>query len=587
MMYQKSSSFITFLLTVFITINVFFSQTSVSECIIGIQLFPSGNNSNCIAGNWGGFLTDNCCGGAFNGYLYALGQRANQTGHIFLNSTERLDCLDSMKRIEGDVSSCSFEKLTSGAGDCSDYSVTDVVNNLGNGLTSLGEDCKLLGMDNQSNMTCSACLRGWEEMGVSSSNAEDSMVIKADICRFAVLVSMTSKRIADEQWVQAVYKCLREQSLPLINLVSSADYQGGKVGKKINKGLWILIGGLAGIVIIIIIIFASWLLFRKSNEAKLAKGKDESNDSLFEESSCHKISNKEVYSATNNLSASNFIGQGIAGKVYKGMLPNGQHVAVKHILDDGHMETFIREVTSLSHVRHPNLVTLLGYCEGEDECFLVYELCHKGNLSQWIFGKDKILSWIQRLEIAIDCARGLWFLHTYPEGCIVHRDIKPTNILISENFQGKLSDFGLSKVISMDQSYVSSEVRGTFGYVDPEYQRNHRVNSLGDVYSFGIVLLQLLSGQRVINLDLKRPMSLGKMAKVLTRGGNITEFSDPKLNGEYSVEAFELTLKLALSCTGLKQQRPSMEQVVSRLENALAISARVKSVAPHSTHNVA
>lgn len=139
------------------------------------------------------------------------------------------------------------------------------------------------------------------------------------------------------------------------------------------------------------------------------------------------ISLKEVYSATNNFSPTNFIGQGIAGKVYKGILRNGEPVAVKHIINDGQVETFVREVASLSEVRHPNLVALLGYCENEeDECFLVYELCHNGNLSEWLFGKEKKLSWTQRLEIAIDCARGLWFLHTYPDGCIVHRDIKVT-----------------------------------------------------------------------------------------------------------------------------------------------------------------
>ncbi|XP_030959242.1 probable serine/threonine-protein kinase PBL1 [Quercus lobata] len=176
--------------------------------------------------------------------------------------------------------------------------------------------------------------------------------------------------------------------------------------------------------------------------------------------------------------------------------------------------------------------------------------------------KAKVLSWIQIVEIAIDGARGLWFLHTYPEGCIVHRDIKPTNILIDANFRAKLSDFGLSKVMEVDQSHVSSEVRGTFGYVDPEYRKNHHVNASGDVYRFGVVLLQLLSGQR---------------ARFLARGGDITQLADPKLNGEYSVEGFELILKLAFSCTGLKQQRPSMEQVVSGLEKAFEISKQVKS----------
>ncbi|KAK1292583.1 putative leucine-rich repeat receptor-like serine/threonine-protein kinase [Acorus calamus] len=338
-----------------------------------------------------------------------------------------------------------------------------------------------------------------------------------------------------------------------------------------SRGLWILTGGL--IATLLLIILALWHMLKKQPKSNLSQEKHDSNDGLAEDLT-QSISSKEIYSATNNLNPVNFIGQGIAGKVYKGVLSNGLRVAIKHIIKDGHVETFVREVTSLSHVRHPNLVTLLGYCDEEDDCFLVYELCANGNLSEWLFGKDKVLSWTRRLEIAIDSARGLWFLHTYPEGCIVHRDIKPTNILLGTNFEAKLSDFGLSKIIDSGVSYVSSEVRGTFGYVDPEYRQNHHVNPSGDVYSFGIVLLQILSGQRVINLNVKRPMPLDKMAKLLTRGGKITDFVDPKLGGEYSTEAFELTVKLALSCTAHKQQRPSMERVVARLEEALYISTR-------------
>ncbi|KAM0912138.1 hypothetical protein ACQ4PT_013012 [Festuca glaucescens] len=293
----------------------------------------------------------------------------------------------------------------------------------------------------------------------------------------------------------------------------------------------------------------------------------------YEELTCKQMSIKEIYTATENLRLSNIIGQGIAGKVYKGMLANGWSVAVKHIIKNEHAETFLREVTSLSHVRHPNLVSLRGYCDGQDECFLVYELCVNGNLSEWLFGKDKNLSWIQRLQIALGSACGLWFLHIYPEGCIVHRDIKPTNILLGVDMEPKLADFGLSRCMDIGVSHVSSEVRGTFGYVDPEYRHNHRVHAAGDVYSFGMVLLQLLSGKRAINIqNTTKPISLDKMASMLIREGNVLEFADPRLNGEYSEEAFDLSLKLALSCTGHKQQRPSMEQVVSRLEKALEIS---------------
>nr|XP_043639642.1 receptor-like protein kinase At3g21340 [Erigeron canadensis] len=289
-----------------------------------------------------------------------------------------------------------------------------------------------------------------------------------------------------------------------------------------------------------------------------------------------KVHIKEILYATNNLDQSNYIGEGTAGKVYRGVLSNKQHVAIKHIIDDGFVETFLREVRNLALVRHPNLVTLLGYCDYGDECFLIYELCTNGNLSEWLFGKNGVLSWTQRLEIAVDCARGLWFLHTYSEGCIVHRDIKPTNILLGPNYEAKLSDFGLSKVIDIGETYASSEVRGTFGYVDPEYQGDRQVNAAGDVYSFGIVLLQLLSGRRVINMNASKPMPLERMARSLTKGGSIVGFADPKLEGEYSAEAFKLTFMLALSCTGHKQERPSMNQVVEKLEEAHNISVNAK-----------
>ncbi|XP_022775842.1 proline-rich receptor-like protein kinase PERK3 [Durio zibethinus] len=562
----------------FATLDFVFSETSVTNCILDIKNSSSAKESNCEFGNWGGFINDSCCGGAFEEYLFALGRQANLTKAIYLNSTEQKNCLTSMERFEKDIFGCGIQKLTSGAGGCSDYIVMDVIDKLGDRFRNLQEDCKELGSGGRPDHSCSTCLGRWDEIGESSGSdykQESAAADDADVCRFAVLVSMISHRIDDENWVYAAFQCLREWAFSL-------DEHGGTASHGINRtGLWILLGGLVGAMIILVV--AAWIFFRKRKEESLPAGTDESDDSFSEHSGSEKISVKELYSATNYFNASNFIGQGIAGKVYKGILSNGLHVAVKHIINDGQIETFVREVRSLSHIRHPNLVALHGYCKNEDECFLVYELCHHGNLSEWLYGKDKILSWIQRLKIAIDSAIGLWFLHTYPEGCIVHRDIKPTNILINDKFQAKLADFGLSKVMDIGQSQVSSEVRGTFGYVDPEYRRNHRVNASGDVYSFGIVLLQLLSGQRVLNLNLHRPLPLSKMAKNVTRGGDITKFADPKLNGEYSLEAFDLVLKLALSCTGIKQERPSMEQVVSRLQNAIHISTQAKPVASRET----
>ncbi|XP_038693657.1 probable LRR receptor-like serine/threonine-protein kinase RKF3 [Tripterygium wilfordii] len=571
--YDKLPSSSVFLFVSFTTLRFVCSQT-LPNCILNIQWSSSSSmdSSKCGAGNWGGFNNYSCCGEAFDAYLYALAQRANQTRRIYLNSKQQQNCIASMKAMDKDIDICGIEKLTGGAGGCSSYTTTDVFTNLGDRLRDLGDDCGLLG----SNGTCTACLKRWEEIGGGSSDNNE-----ANLCRFAVLITLTSNRLEDEKWIHEVYNCLSMQNLTsaaVLNDTTGNETENASSGKSNRKsGKLLLIIGLVGIGVVVVIAFAAWVWFRRKKKLHFPTIRDTSYNSLSGETNILKISVKEIYTATGNLSASNYIGQGIAGKVYKGVLSSGQHVAVKHIINDGHIETFVREIASLSQVRHPNLVALLGYCEKEDECFLVYELCHNGDLSEWLYGKDRTLSWIKRLEIAIDSARGLWFLHTYPQGRIIHRDIKPTNILISADFQAKLSDFGLSKVMDVGQSYVSSEVRGTWGYVDPEYRMNRHVNALGDVYSFGIVLLQLLSGQKVINLNTSKPMTLNKMAKFLTRGGNITDFADPKLNGEYSKEAFDLVVKLALLCTGIKKDRPSMEQVVLRLEKALNISTQQNS----------
>ncbi|CAJ1940093.1 unnamed protein product [Sphenostylis stenocarpa] len=558
MNFQGKSSLL-LLLLLFITLYLGSSQTSVYNCVLDIQSSSSLVSSNCELYNWGGF-TNGCCGPYFGDYLYSLGLRANQTGEVFLSPSEQKNCIASMEAFDKKFNCYGIEKLTRGTNGCSDYTIADVINQFGYNLGRLEEDCMPLSTNGRPNETCTNCLKAWENISAKPDNTRgsESANVSSYLCRFAVLVSLTSTRIYDRESILRVYKCLGEQALSAANQEIKA-----RGNANINSGPWIAFG-IAGVVIVLVLLAALALFITRILSVPTVKHESDS-PSL-------KITLKDVYVATNNLNASNFIGQGIAGKVYKGVLSNKNSVAVKHITKEGYMETFVREVRSLSHVRHHNLVALLGHCESEAECFLVYELCHNGNLSEWLFGNDKVLSWIQRLEISINSARGLEFLHTYPNGCIVHRDIKPSNILIDVNFQAKLSDFGLSRVMDLGQSYVSSEVRGTFGYIDPEYRTNHHVKASGDVYSFGIVLLQLLSGQRILNIDFQRPMSLGKMAKDAVRGSDISDFADPKLKGEYSVEAFNMVLKLALSCIGDKRRRPSIEQVLYSLEKALDIS---------------
>ncbi|KAM5581605.1 nodulation receptor kinase-like [Rosa sericea] len=594
---KQSSIVLIFILVT--TISFAVAQPPPSNCSLHFDDVPS--NSSCGNGDWGGFLHNSCCATIFDEYLYALARRANQTGHIFLDFTEQRNCLDDMQKFQKNVFGCGIEQLTSGAGGCSDFSVGEVTNKFGDKLRSLDEKCNI-----QSSDGCGSCAKSWAKIRALPSSSSDPQSIKAEtqVCRFAVLVTYSRTKIQDKDHLLTVYKCLEAQKYDdqvgkgrkistrkasslntesIIGFLSLTHYNFN-----VKTGLLILIGG--GVGIIISIVTATYIFSKKRTKTTrppvVAKKttpspkKEAFKDVIFKESGCPKIPIKEVLYATDNLSPIHFLGEGTAGKVYRGILSNNQPVAIKHIIDDENVESFAREFTSLSHIRHPNLVTLLGYCLQEDECFLVYELCPNGNLSEWLFGKDKCLSWIQRLKIAIDSAQGLLFLHTYPEGCIVHRDIKPTNILLGDNFEAKLSDFGLSKIIELGETYVSSEVRGTFGYVDPDYQRNHHVNSSGDVYSFGIVLLQILSGKKVINMNLNTPLPLNKMAKGLNRAGSINEFADPKLDGEYSAEAFNLTLQLALSCTALGQQRPSMEQIVVRLEQAHDISTHAKASTP-------
>lgn len=192
------------------TVNLVFSQTSVTDCILNIQLSSSLNSSNCEATNWGGFINNsNCCSVVFDDYLYALGRLANQTGQIYLNFTEQNKCLNSMKSSDQNIWDCGIDKLTSGVGGCFDYVITDVITKLGNNMKNLGEGCKLSDLDGTSSQACSDCLRGWKEIGA----ATESTKLEADICRFTILVTLTSKRIDDERWVHAVYNCLGGQDL--------------------------------------------------------------------------------------------------------------------------------------------------------------------------------------------------------------------------------------------------------------------------------------------------------------------------------------------------------------------------------------
>ncbi|XP_020106367.1 putative serine/threonine-protein kinase [Ananas comosus] len=301
-------------------------------------------------------------------------------------------------------------------------------------------------------------------------------------------------------------------------------------------------------------------------------------------SGLYKFTKAEIEKAINYGNTKVCLGSGSAGQVYQGVLPSGQLVAIKHIFKTAMLESFTWEVEGLSRIRHVNLVGLFGYCDEDGEKYLVYEYCSNGNLAHNLLRNDSVLSWATRVNILRDCAVALRFLHTHPDGCIVHRDIKLTNILLTENMKPKLADFGLAKLLKMEESKVFTDVRGTIGYMDPEYIVHAKLTCASDIYSFGIVALQLLSGRKVIELDIQARDSLTKRAKDVVNGKRpIDDIIDSRLKGELNLGDFESILQVAVLCVASSSKgRPTIKDLVEEMDRACSntsgMAARTRKV---------
>ncbi|XP_068314950.1 nodulation receptor kinase-like [Pyrus communis] len=273
------------------------------------------------------------------------------------------------------------------------------------------------------------------------------------------------------------------------------------------------------------------------------------------------------------------IGEGGFGSVYRGTLIDGQEVAVKVRSATSTQGTreFENELNLLSAIRHENLVPLLGYCCENDQEILVYPFMSNGSLQDRLYGeaaKRKILDWPTRLSIALGAARGLTHLHNFAGRCIIHRDVKSSNILLDHSMTAKVADFGFSKYAPQEgDSCASLEVRGTAGYLDPEYYMTHHLSAKSDVFSFGVVLLEIVSGREPLNIQRPRPeWSLVEWAKPYVRESKIDEIVDPNIKGAYHAEAMWRVVEVALSCIEpFAASRPNMMEIVRELEDALII----------------
>lgn len=213
---------------------------------------------------------------------------------------------------------------------------------------------------------------------------------------------------------------------------------------------------------------------------------------------------QELQEATEGFSR--LVGTGSSGKVYRGILrlkDTQIEIATKKLEKDMEKtnEEFLTEPKIIGRTHHKNLVKLMGFCSEEDKRLLVYELMPNGTLSNFLFRKGQKPGWVQRVEIALGVARGLLYLHEECEAQIIHRDIKPQNVLLDTNYIAKISDFGISKLLNKDQTRTDTNMRGTMGYVAPEWLRNVPVTNKVDVFSFGVMLLEIICGRRHIELS--------------------------------------------------------------------------------------
>ncbi|MBA0778947.1 hypothetical protein Gotri_003232 [Gossypium trilobum] len=283
------------------------------------------------------------------------------------------------------------------------------------------------------------------------------------------------------------------------------------------------------------------------------------------------FSYEELAKATDNFNSANKIGQGGFGSVYLAEL-RGEKAAIKK-MDMQASREFLAELKVLTHVHHLNLVRLIGYCV-EGSLFLVYEFIENGNLSQHLRRRDRDpLPWLARVQIGLDSARGLEYIHEHTVPLYIHRDIKSANILIDKNFRAKVADFGLTKLTEYGSTSLQTRLVGTFGYMSPEYAQYGEVSPKVDVYAFGVVLYELISAREAVvktNEEVTESMGLVALFEdVLNQPDprqDLQKLVDPRLGDNYSFDAVFKMARLAKACTQENPQlRPSMRTIVVAL----------------------
>ncbi|XP_057501481.1 LRR receptor kinase SERK2-like [Actinidia eriantha] len=335
-----------------------------------------------------------------------------------------------------------------------------------------------------------------------------------------------------------------------------------------------VIGGVLGLLLLVGLLFLVWKGRRKRYKREAFV--DIAGDERIEFGQLKRFAWRELQIATDDFSEKNVLGQGGFGKVYKGVLADNTKIAVKRLIDyesPGGGKAFQCEVEMISVAVHRNLLRLIGFCTTQTERLLVYPFMQNLSVAyrlREIKPGEPALDWPTRKRVALSTARGLEYLHEHCNPKIIHRDVKADNVLLDEDFEAVVGDFGLAKLVDVRKINVTTQVRGTMGHIAPEYLSTGKSSEKTDVFGYGIMLLELVTGQRAIDfsrLEEEDDVLLLDHVKKLERETRLDAIVDQNLNEHYNMIEVEMMIRVALLCTQASpEKRPMMSEVVRMLE---------------------